>query len=255
MKKLLILILIVLLLALTIFIMISGFSIGNIDILGIKGIQNASANLDSKIQEASKLAETDYKKAINDVEDSAKKLEQTKQEYDEMTANNPDADTQIINQMQKYNIESLWVKLGNHAKSEGVTMKMDVSAGNSAGLTDKDDYRYYDLNFTVNGSYISIVDFISDIENDSTLGFKIEQFKMSPGSSTSNLQSTFVCKNIAINNEGFEATAVTTDSEENTTDENATDGNTTDENTTNTTNTTSDSNTDSSDGSVTVRTN
>lgn len=46
-------------------------------------------------------------------------------------------------QFQKYEIESLWVKIGNHAKSEGVVMKMDLLRG-----TGDDNYN---LNFTVNG--------------------------------------------------------------------------------------------------------
>ena len=55
------------------------------------------------------------------------------------------------------------------------------------------------MNFTAKGSYISITDFISDIENDSTLGFKIENFKMIPsGQEDGTLQATFVCKDIAI---------------------------------------------------------
>ena len=69
-------------------------------------------------------------------------------------------------------------------------MKMDIVRGSSTSEN------MYDLNFTVNGSYISIIDFISDIENDSTLGFKIENFHMS-GSGDS-LQVTFVCKEISI---------------------------------------------------------
>ena len=88
-------------------------------------------------------------------------------------------------QFQKYEIESLWVKIGNHAKSEGVVMKMDLLRG-----TGDDNYN---LNFTVNGSYIGITNFISNIENDSQLGFKIENFSMVPSSSTTDLQATFTC--------------------------------------------------------------
>ena len=36
----------------------------------------------------------------------------------------------------------------------------------------------YDLYFTANGTYVGITDFISDIENDSKLGFKIDDFKL-----------------------------------------------------------------------------
>ena len=69
MKKLLMLILITLLVALCIFVALSGFSIGNIEVLGFTKIQERSAELDAKIQEASKLAEKDYKQAISTVEE------------------------------------------------------------------------------------------------------------------------------------------------------------------------------------------
>ena len=48
MKKLLILILIALLSALSIFVVIQGINIGNLEILGIKGIQQRSNELDQK---------------------------------------------------------------------------------------------------------------------------------------------------------------------------------------------------------------
>lgn len=66
---------------------------------------------------------------------------------------------------------------------------------------------HYNLKFTATGSYISITDFISAIENDTILGFKIEEFKMVPNiiedktnknNSGNTLKGTFTCKNIAI---------------------------------------------------------
>lgn len=233
MKKLLILILITLLLVLTGIVAIRGVQIGKLEILGIKGIQAKSAELDEKIQEAGKLAQKDFQQAVKEVEDNTKKLEETKQEYDEMTAISSASDVESAAQLETYEIETLWVKLGNHATNEGATMKMDVTKGSNT------TQNTYNLNFTVNGSYISITDFISDIENDETLGFKIEEFKLVPSGSESNLQATFVCKDIAIK----EITAITLQapSEE----MNGTDGtNTTNSsNTANTTNTSNSSNT------------
>ena len=233
MKKLLILILITLLLVLTGIVAIRGVQIGKLEILGIKGIQAKSAELDEKIQEAGKLAQKDFQQAVKEVEDNTKKLEETKQEYDEMTAISSASDVELAAQLETYEIETLWVKLGNHATNEGATMKMDVTKGSNT------TQNTYNLNFTVNGSYISITDFISDIENDETLGFKIEEFKLVPSGSESNLQATFVCKDIAIK----EITAITLQapSEE----MNGTDGtNTTNSsNTANTTNTSNSSNT------------
>lgn len=233
MKKLLILILITLLLVLTGIVAIRGVQIGKLEILGIKGIQAKSAELDEKIQEAGKLAQKDFQQAVKEVEDNTKKLEETKQEYDEMTAISSASDVESAAQLETYEIETLWVKLGNHATNEGATMKMDVTKGSNT------TQNTYNLNFTVNGSYISITDFISDIENDETLGFKIEEFKLVPSGSESNLQATFVCKDIAIKE--ITATTPQAPAEE----MNGTDGtNTTNSsNTANTTNTSNSSNT------------
>ena len=190
MKKLLISILIALLLILSIFIAINGLNVGKIEVLGIRGINQKNSELDQKIQQATQLSTIDYQKAVDEVEENSKKLTEEKKNYEDMALLNTDSEGQATAQIQKYEVEALWVKLGNHATSEGATMKMDIVRGSSTSEN------MYDLNFTVNGSYISIIDFISDIENDSTLGFKIENFHMS-GSGDS-LQATFVCKEISI---------------------------------------------------------
>lgn len=190
MKKLLISILIALLLILSIFIAINGLNVGKIEVLGIRGINQKNSELDQKIQQATQLSTIDYQKAVDEVEENSKKLTEEKKNYEDIALLNTDSEGQATAQIQKYEVEALWVKLGNHATSEGATMKMDIVKGSSTSEN------MYDLNFTVNGSYISIIDFISDIENDSTLGFKIENFHMS-GSGDS-LQATFVCKEISI---------------------------------------------------------
>lgn len=227
MKKLLILILIGLLVALSVFIVISGFEVGKTEILSYVGIKEKNEYLDEKIQESSKLAEKDYKQAVSTVQESSKKLEQTKKQYQEMITISEDGDIKTAGQIERYEIETLWVKLGNYATSEGAVVKIDIVQGNT-----KDSYN---LRFTVNGSYISITDYISDIENDSTLGFKIEEFKMLP--SGNDLQATFTCKEIAIK----EISSTTTNASSNTQQQTMNNGT----NNTNSTNTTGGTNTNS----------
>ena len=206
MKKLLMLILIVLLVALGGFIVIRGFELGSIEVLSYIGIQDKSNALDEKIQEASKLIGKDYKQAVNTVETDAKQLQQKKQNYEEKFVVDTDGtidETNLIDKYGKYKIETLWVKLGNHATKEGATMKMEVRGGTPIGIiqnsNNKAPAKFYDLNFTVSGDYISILEFISDIENDSELGFKIEEFKMLPSSENNGiLQANFICRDIAI---------------------------------------------------------
>ncbi|MCF0124528.1 MAG: hypothetical protein HUJ68_02020 [Clostridia bacterium] len=189
MKKLLLLILIVLFAALSIYVIMGGISIGNIHINGINGIREESDNLDKTIQKAAKLATTDFAKVQDDIKKDSKSLTDVKQQYEEKVALSNSSDVAVANQLENYQIDSLMVKLGNHATSKGATANIEIS---TAGGTD-----IYNLNITATGSYISITDFISAIENDSTLGFKIEDFKMNPSDSNI-LQASFKCNGITI---------------------------------------------------------
>ena len=232
MKKLLILILIALILALSIFIVMNGLTIGKVNILGINGIRDKNAQLDQKVEQASRLAEQDYKQAENEVESNVQELQKEKQEYQDMTAVSTEGDIQAANQIQRYTIDTLRVKLGNYATQEGTTLRMDVLKGTNT------TEETYNLRLTVNGSYVGITDFVSDIENDSILGFKIENFKMQPGSNTSDLQATFMCNDIAIT--GVSGTTPQTTQNSNNTNTNNT--NTNSNSTTNNTNTANNTN-------------
>lgn len=243
MKKILISILIILLLALCCVSIIKGISIGSIEILGISQIKEANSALDSKISEATVLASTDYKNILDTINTDIKKLQEEKKNYDDMVTISTDEEVKIANQYQKYEIEYLWTTIGNHATKEGVIIKMDIASGNGTNV--------YNLNFTVNGSYIGTTEFISDIENDSALGFKIENFSMKPGSSSDSLETTFTCKDITIkdinkttttnnkttNNDETNSEKETNDNESNTTNTTNTSNNTNSTNTTNTANT------------------
>ena len=192
MKKLLIIILIVLLAILAVFTTVKGLKIGNVQILGLKQIKEENENLDKKLEEATKLASTEYDKAISDLEQNAKLLETKKNDYEDMVTYSTESEVQTASQFLKYELEFLWTQIGNHAKKEGEVIKIDVVTGTT------NTENVYNLKFTVNGTYVGIAEFISGIENDTNLGFKIEEFSMKPGSSENDLQATFICKDIYI---------------------------------------------------------
>ena len=191
MKKLLILILIALVLALTIFTLINGLSIGSFKVWGIKQIQSENAELEETVTEATKLASSTFPSKVSELNTSMEKLEQEKTSYNDMVAVSDTGDVQTASQLSNYTLDFLWTTIGTHATSEGVNIDISITAG-----TGGEDV--YNLNFTAVGSYVGISEFIRDIEDDSDLGFKIENFSMKAGSSTSQLQATFVCKNIPI---------------------------------------------------------
>lgn len=199
MKKTLILVLIVLLLALCGYVVIEGFEIGPIKILSVLEIKSRNEDVKQEAEKASELANSDYKKATSDIESNVKKLEEQKKTYDDMVTTSDGTQIQSVNQIQTYEVEYLWTKVGNHATSEGVTIKMDIAKGTNTVQASDTQTGTYNLNFTVTGQYVGIADFIYSIENDSSLGFKIEEFKLIPvDNNAGQLKATFICKDIAI---------------------------------------------------------
>ena len=193
MRKLLISVLIIILLAIALYMCYNGITLINFRVSGIKEIQQLNENLDNQILAASTLVSNDYPTELSNLSKSLKELKTEKENYDNLVNISTDEQVENATKFEKYNIEFLWTIIGNHAKKEGVKIKMELSTSNigTQGL--------YNLNFTVNGQYLGIADFIHDIENDSKLGFKIEEFKLLPGSDTNTLTATFICKDISIN--------------------------------------------------------
>lgn len=235
------------------FVLIKGINIGGINVLGVTQIKNESDKLKEKNDKLTKLAQSDLPSAVSATELSQKSLQKTKDEYESQILLNSESGTGYLATTEKYEIEFLWTKLGNYAKDNDVDMKIDLT-NSSMGQG------YYKLNFTAIGSYVGITDFIYSIENDSKLGFKIDNFVMTQNdestSKSSNttkanqtlVKATFSCDEVAINIKSIEQnTDTNTDTKNNTNTTNTTENNTTKSNTTNTasntTNTTVNNNT------------
>ena len=193
MKKLLISLIIILSLVLTGTTIAKGLQIGKINVLGISEINEENEKLDDKVKEATKSASTDYQKNLDDLNAAIKKLESEKSNYEDLVNVSTDSEVESANQNYNYMIDFLLIRVENHAKSVGVTMKMDVTRSSSGAEN------VYNLNFTATGSYVGIEEFITGIEDDSKLGFKIENFSMKSSSENGGeVQATFVCKDITI---------------------------------------------------------
>lgn len=102
----------------------------------------------------------------------------------------------------------------------------EETPSNAAGGSSAKDYVLCDLKFTVTGSYVDITEFIYDIENDSKLGFKIDNFTMT-GSDT--LSATFTCNGIKIKTIQMNNVTTSTNTENNLKEENKTENETSNE--------------------------
>ena len=206
MRKVLISIVVCLLLIGSITLIVNGVSGTNLK--GFLGLKEENELVDKKNQELSNVISVTYQNTESNLESSESKLTKSKAEYENQAALANLNESSYASQLEKYEIDFLWTKLGNYAKEENVVIKIDVTTNQTASTL-------YDLNFSVTGGYVNITDFIYDIENDSRLGFKIDDFKMEMSAGV--LLATFSCKEISLNVGKIEDTAVDQKSSDNTT--------------------------------------
>lgn len=245
MRKIIIGIIVALLLIGSAFFMVNGIS--DVGIIGIKGLNEKNNTIEQKISELSNAISVTYVNTESNLKSTANTLQASKTEYENQAILSNSNSPSYASKLEKYDIDYLWTKLGNYAKDENVVIKIElVSGGASQNL--------YNLNFTVTGDYMDTTNFIYDIENDSKLGFKIDEFKMVPGGDNK-LTTTFVCKDIPVNvGKTDESTKDTTSNGSTETTPGTTNNTSTQNSSTNTTRNTSNTTTNSSTTNVTTNT-
>lgn len=227
MKKLVTILLIVALAVLIYYAVWEGITIGNFKISSVSQIAAQNDELDAQIEELNKLSSSTYPSKVSELNSQIKSLLSEKQKYLDLANLSSDSEIQDATKEESYSIDYLWARVGNHATQEGVNLKMEKQSAGIEGLSN--------LSFTINGSYVAIINFISSLEKDSKLNFRIENFKVtatetSTSSATSSkLQGSFLVRNIGIQEEAITedtttTTTTTTTQGESTTNTTTTDG-------------------------------
>lgn len=201
MRKILIGILIILLGVLSYQVATKGLTIGSLEILSIDQITQQNDNLELGIAEVQQLMMTEYPTKTDELDKSVTKLLEAKDEYLDLASVSTEGELSKSNQEETYTIEYLWAKIGKYASDEGVLLKLEVYPGDTGEANVKN------LNYTVNGHYLAIINFMAKIEDDSKLGFRFDSFKLVP--SGENLQGTFITRNVRIKQESTTASVST----------------------------------------------
>lgn len=231
MKKILISVLIVLLVILAYFAAFKGISLGNFKILSVKQIANENEKLTQEITQTELLINNEYPSKTNELDKTIANLLTAEEEYLDLAKVSTEGELQQANQEEEYTVEFLLTRFGRYATKEGVNLVYTLSQGSTGNQNMKN------ISFTVTGGYIPIINFITNIEDDSKLGFRIQSFKMTPDGD--NRKATFLVTNVKVKQEKTTVaptTPNTTQKENNTTTGSA-------QNTTNNTQSTTNQNT------------
>lgn len=210
MKKILIGILTILLIIVAYLTVFRGISIGNFSILSVEQIQEENDNLTTEIAQTETLMYSTYATQTEQLEKSVSSLLEAKEEYLDLANVSTESELSEASKEETYKIEYLWTRIGSHATTEGVILKLDVQTGG----TGESDVK--NLSFTVTGNYIAIINFVTAIEDDSELGFRIENFKILPGTDTDGREATFTVRNVRIKQENITTNVTNAENTENT---------------------------------------
>lgn len=165
-----------------------GFRIGKFEIPSISKMIAKNNDINTNIETVTRLTSSDYPNSVTKLETTIDSLKIQKEKYEQISGFSED-DKQVY-ETEKYDIGYLWTTLGEYATKNNVNLAMDVKRSTGADL--------YNLYFTVQGEYVDISDFITKIENDSNLSFRIYNFNLVPGSSNVKLKATFTVKDVNI---------------------------------------------------------
>lgn len=196
-------------------------------------VEADSKSLSYSIANYNTLNSTQYNSMLTALSTSITKYQTAKEEYEKImteigntTTETTDEGEEIVyvSPISVYEIDFLWTIIGNYAKSEGLTMTMDISKS-SVSVSNITGYEYYNLKFSVSGQYIDIAEFLYDIEDDDRLNFEIRDFSMTSGN------ATFTIYSVPIDSETLMNTASSTTTTDSTTTDGTTTTNTTDTNT------------------------
>lgn len=168
--------------------MFHGVKIGNFEILSIAQLKEKNDMLDKRIEAASQLTSVDYPKSISTLEKSFEEYSIKKEKYQDLTGDSVE-NIEEMYETKQYDISYLWRVLGKYAEKRKLDLGIDVKSENT-------NSSMYNLNFTISGEYTNIILFITDIENDSDLYFRIYNFKMT---GSEKVTATFTVKDVNIN--------------------------------------------------------
>lgn len=210
---------------------VEGVQSNLIQIASYDEVKAANKQLDTQISELNRKNTTEYESKRTALTTAVKNYKDKKEKYEALAPTVQETEEQepeetTISNTKPYDVDFLWTIVGNYATETGISIDFTFVKSTTASTSSSDYFTMSDINFTVSGTYNSIIEFIYDIEDDDRLGFEIKNFKMSKGGS--GVQATFSAIGVPINNENL--TTLTTQSTTDSTNTALT-GNTTTDNT------------------------
>ncbi len=157
-----------------------------VDVPSYQEVTNNKKELDSKLTSLKTKNDNELVMEENKVETSMKTYEARKQEYDMLAMTASEKEIAEANKIERYLLDYLWIKVGNYASDNDVKFKMTPNTNEQT------------LTFDITGKYISVINFIYDLENDLDLNFEINGIVIQGGSTSEIVKANFNVEGIRV---------------------------------------------------------
>ena len=157
-----------------------------VDVYSYNEMQEQGDVLNKKLNEIETLNSVDIVNASKKVEDERTGFEIKKAEYETLEASASEEEIAEANKKQEYLLDYLWIVIGNYANDNNVKFKMQ---------TDDVNLR---INFDITGSYVSIINFVYDLQNDENLRFNLNGIKLASSTSADTTKANFSVDGITV---------------------------------------------------------
>lgn len=155
-----------------------------VDVFGTKvkpysQLATDNETLDTKIGELEKLNDITYPQTTRNLQSAKRAFAEKENEYESLALSASPEEIAEANKREQFLLDYLWMKVGSYANADNVKIKIAPSSNPPM------------IEFDVTGEYISVVNFIYDIENDTDLSFNVDNIVMQGGSADTVTKATF----------------------------------------------------------------
>lgn len=163
----------------------NGLTFSSVNALSYESITKKNTELNTAIANLNNLNKTEYGAMVSKLESAKSNFDTNQKAYETLAASASEKDIAEANKEEKYLLDYLWIKIGNYANENDIKVLIDPDISNRL------------VNFDVTGSYISIINFIYDLENDEELAFDVDNLIME-GADTADTKATFTVSNVLV---------------------------------------------------------
>jgi len=176
MREIIMVLILVILVFCTYNLIMSGITIGSVQVYSYSEIEEKSEELRNNERELEEKSTTEFEQRKTYLQTAITNYNKYKEEYEEIMERSG-GEAHVIASAEIYDMGYLWTTIGGYASSQDLTLQIDVYKSNFVDTqnvqTGDMSYVICDVEFTVLGKYESMYKFISSIEENDKLGFEI----------------------------------------------------------------------------------